>query len=247
MRCADSKRLPASLRALWSKEATICTETVSFESWRGHEWSRVFFDILIFMNENIDTRLADFLYEIGTMRKVLRMHRQTLLTDDMSDNIATHSYRVAMIGWFLAKKENVDPYKVVMMCLLHDVGEIRSNDHNWINKRYIKIFDEEIIKEQLGELPFNDFEEFATEYEERESKESIIAKNADTLDQILLLREYEWQGNKEATVWLRGKGKDEGNAQFKKLTLDSARELGEAIYARDPSSWWDDVWTSKNR
>jgi len=58
-----------------------------------------------------DLRLADFLFELGTMRKVLRMHRQTLLTDDMSDNIATHSFRVTMIGWLLAKKEMLIPIK----------------------------------------------------------------------------------------------------------------------------------------
>lgn len=191
-------------------------------------------------------RIADFLFEAGTMRKVVRMHRQTLLTDDMSDNIATHSYRVALIGWFLARMENVDPYKVVMMCLLHDLGEIRSNDHNWVQKRYVKIYDEEIIEEQLGSLPYGELKAFATEYEHRESTESIVAKNADLLDQILLLREYEWQGNKEATRWLRGAGV-EGNAQLKKLTLDSARLLGQAIYDRDPSDWWNDLWTSTNR
>jgi putative hydrolase of HD superfamily len=67
-------------------------------------------------------RIAQFLFEIGSMRKLIRMHRQSLLTDDMSDNIATHSYRVAMIGWHLAMMEKADPYKVVMMCLLHDVA-----------------------------------------------------------------------------------------------------------------------------
>ena len=194
-----------------------------------------------------DTRLADFLFELGTMRKLPRMHRQTLLTDDMSDNIATHSYRVAFIGWLLAKREGVDPYKVVMMCLLHDMGEIRSGDHNWIHKKYTKIFDEEINEEQLGTLPFGDLKEFADEYEERESKEAIIAKDADLLDQVLLLREYEWQGNKEATIWLHGKGNDDGNAQLKKLKLDSSRELGAAIYEREPSSWWNELWTSNNR
>jgi len=196
--------------------------------------------------EKIDLRLADFLFELGTMRKVLRMHRQTLLTDDMSDNIATHSFRVTMIGWLLAKKENIEPYKVVMMCLLHDFSEIRSNDHNWINKRYTKIFDEEIINEQLGSLPFLELKELALEYEKRESKEAIIAKDADLIDQILLLKEYEWQGNKEASIWLHGKG-DVGNAQLKKLKLDSSKELGQAIYNRSPSDWWDNLWTSKNR
>jgi len=194
-------------------------------------------------------RIADFLFEIGTMRKLARMHRQTFLTDDMSDNIASHSYRVAFIGWVLAKHEGVDPYKTTMMCLLHDLGEARSNDHNWVHKRYVTIHEDEIIDEQLGSLPFDDFYLLAQEYKERKTKESIIAKDADTLDQILLLREYEWKGNKEASIWLHGNGKGskKTKVQLKKLKLDYSKKLGEAIYKQDPSNWWNNLWTSKNR
>jgi|SRR5271168_2154663 len=198
-------------------------------------------------NSQKQNRIADFLFEIGTMRKLLRMHRQTLLTDDMSDNIASHSYRVAMIGWLLAKEEQADPYKVVMMCLLHDFDELRTGDHNWVHKKYIKIFKDEIREDQLGTLPFTDLKEIADEYEERKSKESIITKDADLLDQILLLREYEWQGNQEAKIWLHGKGGDEGNAQLKKLTLDTSKKIAEAINTIAPSHWWEDIWTNKNR
>jgi len=196
---------------------------------------------------NPETRLADFLFEIGTMRRLLRIHRQLLLADDTSDNIASHSYRVTIIGWILAKMENVEPYKTVMMCLLHDMGEIRTGDHNWVHKRYVEIKDEQIVEDQLGTLPFSELAELAKEYETRESRESLLAKDADLLDQILLLREYEWQGNNEARVWLRGKGKkfdDEGNAQFKKLYSDSAKKLGEAILEQNPSDWWNNLWTS---
>lgn len=182
------------------------------------------------------------------MRKLPRMHRQTLLTDDTSDTIASHSYRVAIIGWFLAKKENADPYKVVMMSLLHDMAEARTGDHNWVHKRYVKIFEDEVNKEQLGLLPFPDMKELIDEYEKRESKEAIITKNADSLDQILLLREYEWQGNKEAVIWLHGKpGEGKKDEQLKKLSLPSAIELGKAIYEVSPSEWWENLWTSKNR
>jgi len=44
-----------------------------------------------------DKRIASFLFEIGTMRKLIRMHRQALLTDDISDSIASHSYRATEI------------------------------------------------------------------------------------------------------------------------------------------------------
>lgn len=192
-------------------------------------------------------RIANFLYELGTMRKLMRVHRQVLLTDDMSDSITSHSYRVAMIAWFLAKEEKADPYKTVMMGMLHDVGEIRSNDHNWVHKKYIKIFDEEIHAEQLGTLPYSDLKNLIDEYEKRESKEAILVKEADTLDQILLLREYAWAGNKEAEVWLNGKGGKKEATQLAKLKTDIGRKLGQAIYDVNPSDWWNNLWTSKNR
>src|SRR5690606_18519918 len=138
--------------------------------------------------------------------------------------------RVALISWFLAKAEGADPYKTVMMALLHDVGEVRSNDHNWIHKKYVKVYDEEIYEEQLGILPYPDLRDLMGEYEKRESKESVLVKEADVLDQILLLREYDWSGNKEATIWLHGKGKQKGNAQLTKLKTETGRRLGEAIY-----------------
>ena len=192
-------------------------------------------------------RIADFLFEVGTMRKLARIHRQTLLTDDMSDNIATHSYRVSFIGWYLAKEEKADFYKTVMMCLLHDVAEARSGDHNWVHKKYVKVFDKEITKDQFGTLPFPDFEELADEYNERTTKEAILAKDADLLDQILLLREYEWLGNREAGIWLRGKGGNKKNAKILDLKSTAAKALGKAILKKNPSDWWNDIWTPKNR
>lgn len=200
---------------------------------------------------DMEKRLAQFFFEIGTMRKLVRVHRQTLLADDLSDNIAAHSYRTSVIGWCLAKREGVDPYKTVMMCLLHDTSEARSGDHNWVNKRYVKIFDDEIRADQLGSLPFPELKEIADEYQERQSKESIVAKDADLLDQILLLKEYAWQGNREAEVWLKQKSSEtmseSGNRQFKELQTESAIALGRAIFEEAPSDWWNDIWTNKNR
>lgn len=199
-------------------------------------------------NELGRKRIANFLFELGTMRKLMRMHRQTFLSDDMSDSIASHSYRVAMISWFLAKEEGADPYKTVMMSLLHDVSETRSNDHNWIHKRYVKIYEEEIEKEQLGSLPFPELKDLIDEYEERKTKEAILAKEADSLDQILLLREYDWAGNKEAAIWLYGGlGQMKKKVQLYRFKTETGRKLGAALYEVDPSDWWKNLWTSNNR
>lgn len=186
--------------------------------------------------------ITNFIYEVGTLRKVVRAHRITLLTDDLSDNIASHSFRVAFIGYFLAGLEGADADRVLKMCLLHDIGETRSNDLNWVHKRYVKVYEDEICKDQLSFLSQNSqLKELAGEYSQRKTKEAKVAKDADILDQLFLLREYEWQGNKEAAVWLKGRGQD------KMLTTKTAKLIARELRCQSPSDWWDNVWTSKRR
>lgn len=190
--------------------------------------------------------LANFFFEVGTLRKLARSHRQALLTDDLSDNISSHSYRVTMIGWFLAHLEKADPYKVVTMCLFHDTGEARSGDQNWVHKKFVKVFEDEIHDGQLKGLPFSDeLSSVSLEYQERKSKEALIAKDADLLDQILLLKEYAWQGNQEASAWLHNKITD--CVQYCGLQTASAKKLARKIYTSKPSDWWNSLWTPNRR
>lgn len=184
--------------------------------------------------------ISRFLFEIGSLRKLPRAHMQTLLTNDLSDNIASHSYRVSAIGYFLAKQEKCDINKVVLMCLFHDVAEARSGDQNWVHKKYVKVYEDEIIKDQLKKLD-SDLYKICTEYDERATAEAKVAKDADLIDQILLLKEYEWQGSKEATIWLRDK------AEGKKLYSKSAKKLAKEIVGQDPNEWWKNLWTDKRR
>lgn len=193
------------------------------------------------------SRLVQFLFEVSTMRKTARMHRQLLCTDDLSDNIATHSFGVAFIGFILAKMEGVDWQKVVMMCLLHDTGESRTNDHNWVHRRYVSEDAEQVLDEQLGSLPFSELAEIAREYAKRETREAIVAKDADILHQVLLLREYKQQGNREAATWLVGKRKRRKYNYLKFVRTESARILGREIYDQNPSLWWRNLYTRKRR
>jgi putative hydrolase of HD superfamily len=193
--------------------------------------------------KNKTSQLVNFFYEMGTLRKIPRAHMQALFTTDVSDNIASHSFRVSVIGYFLALAEKVDPNKVTLMCLFHDMAETRSGDQNWIHKRYVKVFEEEIIQDQLNTLPFNkQLIELLEEYEKRESLESKIAKDADLLDQMFLLREYTMQGNLEAKTWMKGK-----DDRIKRLSTKTGKKLGREIYKQDPSDWWRSIWTSTRR
>ena len=187
-------------------------------------------------------RLTGFFYEIGTLRKIARSHRQTLLTDDLSDNIASHSFRTSAIGWFLAKAEKADPYKVLLMCTFHDVGESRSGDQNWINKKYLKVFEDEITDNQMENVrESGELKTVIGEYQKRETVEAKIAKDADLLDQILLLREYAWKGNQEAAMWLVD------NEQEKRLYSSTVKKLAREIMTQNPSWWWNFEWSGERR
>ncbi len=191
-------------------------------------------------------KLVSFFFEIGNLRKIIRAHQQTLLSFDLSDTIASHSFRVTFIGYFLAKEMKADVDRVLKMCLLHDLEEARSSDHNWVHKKYVKVFDEEIRRDQFRGLPgFHELTKLGREYEARKTLEAKIAKDADLLDEIFLLREYAWQGNKEAQTWLKGSKIE--NEQEKMMSTKLAKKLAREAKKQAPSFWWRNIWTAKRR
>jgi putative hydrolase of HD superfamily len=192
--------------------------------------------------EDPNLKIAKFLYEVGTLRKIPRMHRQAFLTNDDSDNIASHSFRVPLIAWMIAEGEGFDPYKTAMMALMHDLGETRTGDHNWIAKRYVKIEEDQIIEEQLG--PFPSLIKIAKEYRERISPEAIAAKDADLIDQILLMREYAHQGNTEAARWLTT---ERSCKRVEALKLATSKKIAEAILQTNVYDWWSSLYTNVNK
>ncbi len=190
-------------------------------------------------------KLTSFFYEIGSLRKITRTHQQALMSQDLSDNIASHSFRVAFIGYFLAKELKADADKVMKMCLIHDIEETRCGDQNWVHKRYVKVFEEEIREDQLTPiLNSKELQKISEEYQERKTLEAKIAKDADMLDEIMSLKEYQLQGNKEAERWL----KINGTSELEKLMFtDLAKKIAREIKNQNPTLWWGSLWTSKRR
>jgi len=198
------------------------------------------------MKQNQLKKLVSFFYEIGNLRKVIRAHQQMLLFQDLTDNIATHSFRTAFVGYFLAKELKADADKVIKMCLLHDIEEARSADQNWVHKRYIKVFEDEIRDEQLKDiLHSKELIKLSKEYQEKKTLEAKITKDADLLDEILLLREYQLQGNKEAEFWLNpNKLKSQ---QEKLMHTELAKALSKEAKKQEPTFWWKKLWTPNRR
>ena len=172
-------------------------------------------------------RVADFLFEIGTLRNMRRMQSQIL--PESNDTIASHSFEVALIGMILARNENVDENKVIKMCLFHDLAEARIGDANFIHKFYVKADEEKALRDQVADTPIAaEVLEIIEEFEARETKEAVIAKDADLLDQILV-QSATIKNQEDKELW------NENSA--KGLQTETAKELAKVLSDTNPLSW----------
>ncbi|MDD3006196.1 MAG: HD domain-containing protein [Candidatus Pacebacteria bacterium] len=172
-------------------------------------------------------RVADFLFEIGTLRNMRRMQSQIL--PESNDSIASHSFEVAIIGMILARSENADENKVIKMCLFHDIAEARIGDANFIHKFYVQADEDKALRDQIADTPIaEEILAIINEFEARESKEAIIAKDADLLDQILV-QSATIKNAEDKKLWNENSAKD--------LQTEIAKELAKALSDTNPLSW----------
>ncbi|MFP4657398.1 MAG: HD domain-containing protein [Desulfonatronovibrionaceae bacterium] len=187
-------------------------------------------------------RLVDFFFEVGMLKKTPRTGYQFLGSG--RENVAEHSYRTTVIGLVLAELNGADKYKVVVMCLFHDMHEARTGDFNYVNRLYNTSDKNRALEDALtGTGIQEEVRGFFTELEKAESLESRLAQDADQLDFILELKEQLETGNPFAAKWLDCAGK--------RLRTESGRRLARQILDTDPSDWWFSLadyswWTRGN-
>ncbi|WP_084146848.1 HD domain-containing protein [Maridesulfovibrio zosterae] len=175
------------------------------------------------------TRLADFLFEVGMLRKTPRTGYQFLGTG--SESVADHSYRVAVLGYVLADMAGADMARTVFMCLFHDLHEARTGDFNYVNSIYNQSERNKALQHTLdGTGLENKIYPYWEELEASESIESKLAHDADQLDFILNLKEEQDMGNPYAAKWLE--------SAIKRLRTDEGQKLADKISETDHKDWW---------
>ncbi len=177
-------------------------------------------------------RTVEFLFEIGMLKKTPRTGYQFLGSG--RESVADHSFRTAVIGYALASQEpDADRNKVVLMCLFHDFPEARTGDHNYVNKRYVKVDEERALHDQVQELPFSDeIIGLIHEFNSDDTLETHLSRDADQLDLILELKEQLSLGNSNAKDWL--------TFAVQRLLTENAKKMAKEILATDTTDWWFD-------
>jgi len=177
-------------------------------------------------------RDLEFLYEVGCLRRQQRSWSHFLYPDAASNT--DHTFRVMWTALILAGRENItNTERILKMALVHDVPEGRTGDTNYLSRQYVEENNSQAVSDIFGQTILEqEFSGLWQEYEKRETPESKIVKDADTLDVDLELAEAMAMGNP-----LGEKFKEHRKIVSKMLFTKSAKELWEEIQSADPHAW----------
>ncbi len=180
---------------------------------------------------------VNFFAEAGLLKNVKRSGWWVAGIKD-PESVADHCFRCAIIGYYLAHLEGVDPYKVVTMTLFNDIHEARINDLHKMGHYYIDFKDAEkkVFKDQVEKLDKSvkdELTDFRSQYDEQETPESIVARDADILECLLQAKEYYDDGHLKAKKFFK-KAPDY-------LKTNSAKKCWDKIKKFDSGQWWEDV------
>lgn len=187
--------------------------------------------------------IAEFLFETSMLRRTPRSGFQFLGSG--SESVAEHVLSTVFIGYVLCKMDpQADELKVLKLCLMHDLPEARTGDMNYVNKKYVTVDEKKAVHELSAPLFFGvEIEGLIDEFNEQNTNETLLARDADQLALMLHLKECSDLGNKYSQEWMR--------FAVQRLETETARKLALSILDTDYSAWWakenDDWWINGSR
>lgn len=179
----------------------------------------------------------NFFGEAGLLKKIKRSGWWVAGIKD-PESVAEHSFRCAIIAYWMAHQEKVNPYRAVLMALFNDIHEARINDLHKMGHYYIdfkkaekKVFDDQVKDFDKGMK--KEFIGLREEYDAQKTKPSLIARDADILECLIQAKEYYDNGHLKAKLFLTRA------PEF--LKTKAARRLWKKLSAWDSALWWQHV------
>lgn len=181
---------------------------------------------------------VNFIFELDQLAKKNNAD-WSLLGIDRSNSMSDHILRATQISYLLAVLEGSDnPERAVMMALFHDNGKTRIGDQNKVTAKYMfKKEAEELASADQIEGIDKGLEEkilnYTQEFKERNTKEAIIAQDANWLEQAFQAKELYDLGSAGALVWI--------NNIEKALKTNTAKALIKELKRTKFTDWWQDL------
>jgi putative hydrolase of HD superfamily len=181
-------------------------------------------------------QIANLLNEIGMLSFIQRSGFAFLGSGEQS--VAEHSFRVALVAFVLARltPQPLDVHKLVMMSLLHDLPEARIGDLNYVQKKYVvPQLDKALNDIASGSFLGSEIVSWIEEYEKGDSLEAQLARDADQLELLLVLKREEELGNTRAKEWMIN--------LLKRLKTEIGKQVANVICQTPSDAWW---WEDKS-
>ena len=186
--------------------------------------------------------IVDFIYEVGILSKTPRSGLWFLGTGNQS--VAEHLLRTAYITYclcYLTPKVNQE--RAILMALVHDLGEARTSDLNYVHQKYGRLAEGQAISDIAQMVPFGkDIQKLYLEEQGRKTLEAQLVKDADNIEWLTTMREEETKGNIKAREWAK--------IAFKRLKTPAGKKIGKLILTIHPDNWWFDAkdkwWVNRN-
>lgn len=184
--------------------------------------------------------LARFFFEAGMLKKMRRTGYPFLGSG--GESVADHCFRASLMGYQLALMDpTLDAPRVALMLLHHDLAEARTNDLNYVHKRYAQADEAKAQEHQLRNLPpslADKVRSLTTEFNQAVTPEALLAHDADQLDLLVELKEQQDLGNPYAKHWI--------HYALQRLHTPLGQQLAQSILHTDWTDWWfekrDDLW-----
>jgi putative hydrolase of HD superfamily len=146
--------------------------------------------------------LANLLFEARILKDIPRSGFHFLGSG--GESVADHSFVAAFVGYVLSQiVPEVDPLKLLQMCLIHDLTEARTGDLNYVQKKYLSVDESRAVADLTVDLPFGQaVADLIEEFNAAETLEARLAHDADQLALILELKALHDAGNNGPKTWL---------------------------------------------
>lgn len=182
-------------------------------------------------------KIVNFFFELTDLKRIPRSGWRNIGIEN-PDSVAEHALITAQIAYVVGKMEKVNAERAALIALFHDNGEARIGDENVIAKLYSGANKDQAEKkaffDQIKDLPGEkEIKEISEEWGRKETPESIVARDADTLEAAIQAKCYLDSGNKLAELWIKW--------YKSRVKTKSAKKIIEAIEKTNMDEWWKEI------
>ena len=174
--------------------------------------------------------IANLLFQANILKNIPRSGYHFLGAG--KESVAEHSFSVSFIAFVMAQMEpDVDAFRLIAMCLVHDLPEAKTGDLNYVQKNYVTANENKALRHITKNLPFGTtLSDLITEFNERLTIESKLAHDADQLALILDLKSLSDIGYDPPNKWLP--------FALKRLETQTGQAIAQSIMKTEWDAWW---------